>query len=975
MSGAERRIHVADRGAVTTLVPTAAQRAAIEAPSGPVLVLAGPGAGKTFCLIERGGHQVAHHDVAAERICTVTFTNKAAEEIATRLADTLGPAAEQVTRGTLHALCAEVLRAHGEAIGIARGFGIADEVYQRLVLRRLNVPQRRIGQLLTLFSRRRLQGYSLTPGDEQLLRQYGDRLRQRHVLDFDDLILETARLFEARPEIAAAVAGRWDCVLVDEFQDLDPVQYRLLRALAPHDNVFAVGDDEQSIFSWRGADPRVLKRFADDLGITRPIVLDRNRRCSRQIFTRARRLIQVERGLFDKQLEAERTSEHDVAAFAFPDDAAEAAWLIADLQADRARYGLDWGDYAVLYRRHDVGAALESGFLRAGVPCRLARGRALVDDEVVGFVVAALRVMRHAGDPLLLEAFAQAVLPGPLLEQIRRGTRNGEIGFLDAARAFARTGPSSAPDVKRAWRFIYHVENLAATYRLRDSLAGLLDDLLAQRVGPYTNSLEDRHDELSDPAEDPAAVSLAAALEPALHGRGRAVVADPGPDRIALRGMLLAAGITIARYAAEGPAQRDEVRVAADPLRLFKALQLVHSRRLAPELTDYVAFDLETTDTDVNACEIVEIGAVRVRAGAIVERFHRLVRPRVAIAERARAVHGYDAESLVGAPRFEDVWPAFRTFVGDAVLVAHNGFAFDVPVLRRMAEPLGGTGGLVWFDSLLLARALFPAGARLQDLAHRFGVAGGRAHHALDDAATLAAVFTELGRLQVVRARKAALVNLLDYVGLGLALAPGQAGAEADLLRELSRVYALGRYSDCLAFYESERNRLGDPALPSLDEVIDRLGGRRLYERLRVERSAEERYPEAYARLRRLVEACGAPMLDESVDRLLERVALSTSEGVEVDHHRVNLLTLHSTKGLEFSRVYIVGVEDYQLPGYYQTVDNRTDEIDEARRLLYVGMTRARDRLVLTRAERRGGKSSGGNRFLDEMGLEPIAAT
>jgi DNA helicase-2/ATP-dependent DNA helicase PcrA len=108
------------------------------------------------------------------------------------------------------------------------------------------------------------------------------------------------------------------------------------------------------------------------------------------------------------------------------------------------------------------------------------------------------------------------------------------------------------------------------------------------------------------------------------------------------------------------------------------------------------------------------------------------------------------------------------------------------------------------------------------------------------------------------------------------------------------------------------------------------------------------------------------------VDRFLERVALSTSEGVDVDRHRVNLLTLHSTKGLEFSRVYIVGVEDYQLPGYYQTVDKRTDEIDEARRLLYVGMTRTRDRLVLTRVESRGGKSAGGNRFLDEMGIAPV---
>ena len=112
-----------------------------------------------------------------------------------------------------------------------------------------------------------------------------------------------------------------------------------------------------------------------------------------------------------------------------------------------------------------------------------------------------------------------------------------------------------------------------------------------------------------------------------------------------------------------------------------------------------------------------------------------------------------------------------------------------------------------------------------------------------------------------------------------------------------------------------------------------------------------------------------AATLDEAIGRLLERVALSTSEGVAVAPDRVNLLTLHSTKGLEFSRVYVVGAEDFQVPGYYAAVENREAEIQEARRLLYVGMTRARDRLILTRADKRFGLNSGGSRFLDEMDL------
>jgi len=141
--------------------------------------------------------------------------------------------------------------------------------------------------------------------------------------------------------------------------------------------------------------------------------------------------------------------------------------------------------------------------------------------------------------------------------------------------------------------------------------------------------------------------------------------------------------------------------------------------------------------------------------------------------------------------------------------------------------------------------------------------------------------------------------------------------------------------------------------------------------RLRAEPDPAQRYPTVVARLGALIEP--APTLNESIDRLLERVALSTSEGVEVAPDRVNLLTLHSTKGLEFSRVYIVGVEDYQIPGYREVTEKRQPEIQEARRLLYVGMTRARQRLILTRVEKRFGMAAGGSGFLEEMGLDPEA--
>ncbi len=956
----------------TDHTPTPAQRAAIEAPLGPVLVVAGPGAGKTFCLIGRIERLIGTEGLAPDRILAVTFTNKAAEEISRRLRDSLGSRADDVTRGTLHALCVGILREHGEAIGIPRGFGVADENYQDIVLRRLGVRRARVGQLMTFFGRRRLQGYALTPGDERLFREYVALLRQRNLLDFDDLIAETATLFQRRPEIARAVASRWDYVLVDEFQDLNPKQYGILKVLVlPHRNFFAVGDDEQSIFSWAGADPLVLSEFARDFGIERPIVLDQNRRCSQQIFRTARRLLVHNPSLFDKELRAERASAYEVRAYGFEDDDAEFAWILADLRADRDATKRAWGDYALLYRKHEVGHRLESGFVRAGIPCRLARGRALLDDPVIAFVVASLRLMSRPDDPDAVEAAARQVLPAHLVERIRADLGAGQATFYRALRTFAQTSPRQDPDTKRAWRFIYHAENLAAIRRRHDSLAGMVEEFLAQRVGPYRNALEERAEELSDPAEHPEAVALARRLELAPIEGGRVLLAPAGGLEIALKGMLLGAGVTALDYLADVPVSHDsDVLIRdTDPLIVFKALQLFRSRDIGEAFGDYVAFDLETTDRDPATCEIIEIGAARVRAGVVVDQFHSLIRPTGSVSAKAREVHGYDDHDLRDAPPFAEVWPRFRAFAGQDVLVAHNGQNFDVPLLRRQAAPLGGADDLVFFDTLPLARSICHDSARLPDLATRFGVERGREHHALDDALTLAGVVRALEQQKVIRARKAALVNLVDYLGLAFAVDRRVPSAERAVLAELAVPFVLGRFSDAIEFYATERALLGADAAPPVEEVIERLGGRALMERIRTERGAHQRYPEAMARLRALIDASRGETFEDSVRRLLERVALSTSEGAEADPHRVNLLTLHSTKGLEFSRVYVVGVEDYQIPGYYAVIDNRDDEVTEARRLLYVGMTRAEDRLVLTRADRRAGRDTGGSRFLEEMEL------
>src|SRR5881392_4294599 len=769
--------------------PLPQQRLAIAAPLGPVLVVAGPGAGKTFCLIARINHLIATVGIAPERICAVTFTNRAAEEIAVRLKHTLRERADGITRGTIHALCLGLLREHAEAAGLRKGFGVADEQYQKVILGRLRVPLEQRGPLLNRFGRHRVQAYELTADDARLYREYTAWLAHRNMVDFDDLVTKAEELLRRRVDVADAIAARWDYLLVAEVQHVNAVQYDLLKRLAaPHGNFFAVGDDEQSIFTWTGADPYVLVRFSREYAIDRPIVLDKNCRCSRQIFETARRVLAHNPQLFEKQLSAEQESAYEVGAFAFRDEEEEAAWLLEDILADRAASGLGWGDYAILYRRHKVGEYLEGRLVRAGIPCRLARGRSLVEDDVIKYVIAALGIVRDPGDPVALEAFARCVLSPHFLQEVlasppfplsaSKASPPDPGDFLAAIRALARRRPAQDPDTKKLWRLVFQVENLRALTRSHRALVPLVDEILSQSVGPYRNALEERHDELTDPAAIPEAVRLAERLAAAIAAEQEIVIAPQEGLEIALRGMLIAAGL---RHVPTSTTSRTSPTSITSPLTLFKALQLLHSKELDTALDRYVTFDLETTDSDVATCGVVELGAARVVKGEIVDRFHTLVQPYQPISPRASAIHGYTDRDVQDARSFAQVWPEFRAFVGNDVLIAHNGQHFDIPVLRRLAAGLAGMDSLAFYDTLPLVRSLSRDSAKLEDLALRFGIDAGRAHHALDDAVTLARVYRELERRRGIRARKAVLVNLLDYLGLALAL-EGVGSGERDVL-------------------------------------------------------------------------------------------------------------------------------------------------------------------------------------------------
>jgi len=941
-------------------------------------VLAGPGAGKTFCLIERIRYLIDHLGIDPSRICAFTFTNKAAEEITSRLEQQLGPRAAGVKSGTIHAFCAELLREFGTAVGLNSGFGIADEQYQLTVLRRIEGYRKWHGKVLRRFCMHRFRGEELEHRDRELFDRYERYLAGKNVVDFDSLVLMAAELLE-NARVAPTIRRRWDVVLVDEFQDLNPVQYRVVRELArDHRHVFAVGDDEQSIYSWTGSDiKKVFPDFMNDFGISTPVHIQENRRCPRDVFELARKLVEMNSSPFDNRMPAptSRESGFPVIALTFATDEIEAAWIIDDVRRDQLTHPHEWGDVALLYRKHSIGVGLETAFLNAGIPCQLAQGRALAEEPVVAYLLAALRVIVRPDDDVFRDAFFATILPRTLFDRARA---EGELQRRDLLQQFyhmeAQLSRNDA-EGRRVRRALYVWRNLDAIGRRHTALAPLVQDLLSHAVGKHRSALEERHDELTDPAGNPEVVRLADRLRRARERGDPVTLNVPGGIDIPLKGMLDATGVRTTALG-ESPAAAgerigvDDVPSLGTALGLFKALQLLESRDLATSFRDYTTVDLETTGRDTAHAEIVEIAAVRVRDGRVVDQFSSLVKPSGPIPSGATRVHKISDADVAGAPQFEEVWPAFRAFCGDDLVVAHNGYDFDFPIMERML----GEAGLPWdlhpYDTLPLARELFPTSRKLTDLAREFGVDPGESHRALDDARTLAPIFLRLDEAKSVRARKASLANLLGHLGIALALSDlSGLDDEVRIFQTIARPFALGRYSGALEFYESEATDRED--VPSADEVIELLGGAKLMERIRAERSADDRYPTVMPRLRRILEKIPDATLHTEIALFLERVVLSKSDGPTLTRNRVNLLTLHSTKGLEFSRVYVVGAEDGQLPGNKPNSAPEPEEVEEGRRLLYVGMTRTCDRLVLTRVEERDAKPTGGHRFLDEMGLIP----
>ncbi|MDM7947251.1 MAG: UvrD-helicase domain-containing protein [Oceanibaculum nanhaiense] len=399
----------------------AAQRQAVETLDGPVLVLAGAGTGKTRVLITRLAHLLVTGRAKPWNILAVTFTNKAAREMRERIAAIIGPAAEQIWLGTFHAICVRILRRHAELVGLKSNFTILDADDQVRLLKQLlqaeGIDDKRWPARVLMGTIQRWKDRALSPdrvpaedamelaGGKivQLYRQYQERLLTLNAADFGDLMLHCVELFQKHPEVLAEYHDRFSYMLVDEYQDTNVAQYLWLRLLAQtNKNICCVGDDDQSIYGWRGAEVGNILKFEKDFPGAAVIRLEQNYRSTPHILAAAGGLIAKNEGRLGKTLWTEANEGEKVRVRGVWDGEEEARTVGEEVEALQ-RAGNSLAEMAVLVRAGFQTREFEERFITLGVPYRVVGGPRFYERLEIRDAIAYLRIIAQPDDDLAFE--------------------------------------------------------------------------------------------------------------------------------------------------------------------------------------------------------------------------------------------------------------------------------------------------------------------------------------------------------------------------------------------------------------------------------------------------------------------------------------------------------------------------------------------------------------------------------------------
>ncbi|QHE50981.1 DNA helicase PcrA [Pontibacillus sp. HMF3514] len=394
------------------------QQEAVKKTEGPLLIMAGAGSGKTRVLTHRIAYLLGEKDVSPRNVLAITFTNKAAREMKERVADIVGSDANEMWISTFHSMCVRILRRDIDRIGIDRNFSILDTTDQlsviKQVLKDLNLdpkkfdPRAMLGAISSAKNElKTAEDYNKTVGsyyDQQtgkVYEKYQKTLRKNQSLDFDDLIMQTLTLFDRVPEVLEYYQRRFQYIHVDEYQDTNHAQYQLVKLLADRfQNLCVVGDSDQSIYRWRGADIANILSFESDYPNAKVIMLEQNYRSTKSILNAANEVIQQNSGRKPKNLWTDNDDGENIQYYQAPTERDEALYVVNKTEEYVRSGDYKYKDVAILYRTNAQSRTIEETFVKANVPYQIIGGTKFYDRKEIKDILAYLRLISNPNDDI-----------------------------------------------------------------------------------------------------------------------------------------------------------------------------------------------------------------------------------------------------------------------------------------------------------------------------------------------------------------------------------------------------------------------------------------------------------------------------------------------------------------------------------------------------------------------------------------------
>ncbi|HLZ25290.1 MAG TPA: UvrD-helicase domain-containing protein [Ktedonobacterales bacterium] len=497
------------------------QRQAVTTTEGPLLVLAGPGSGKTRVITHRIAYILRERRVTPWSVLAVTFTNKAAREMKERLETLVGPPARDLAVGTFHAICSRILRreAARAGLGLTDRFAIYDDADQlslvKQTLREMNLDEKQFkpSTIHAIISRAKNDLLSPAQFAEQVnkyyeevaarvYKRYEELLRTNNAADFDDLILLTYQLWRKHPDVLKSYQDRYRYIHVDEFQDTNKAQYELVRLLGAgtpdtpgHMNVCAVADDDQSIYSWRGANPRVLLQFEQDFPDTKVVLLEQNYRSTQVILDAATQVVRQNRLRKDKSLWTDKSGGEKILVHEAYNEEEEATFVVDTIRQLVARGEFSLREFAVMYRTNAQSRALEEQFIRSGMKYVVVGSKKFYERKEIKDILAYLRLIANPLDTISLQRIINVPNRkiGPkTLAEFTSWAQTQRLAPLEALEHIEEQ-PTLSTGSKRALGVFSALMRDLQRAATEESLPRLIDRLL-ERSG-YAADLRDGTDE------------------------------------------------------------------------------------------------------------------------------------------------------------------------------------------------------------------------------------------------------------------------------------------------------------------------------------------------------------------------------------------------------------------------------------------------------------------------------------------------